>query len=159
METADSVIKDILQEILVQASEQPIEAVDFQFVVRYMNRYMAQLAVTTPLGYTAVSQADDVITIPDGAINGLIFNVALRIITSFDISPGQMLFDNAKDGLAAMRKLSRNKKATRHPSTLPIGSGNECNNGFAGNTFYQGEEGSILTEQNGVILLENTTNE
>lgn len=157
METAESVVKDILQEILVQASEQAVEAVDFQFTVRYMNRYMAQLAVTTPLGYTVVSKPDDLITIPDGAINGLIFNVALKIITSFDIAPGQMLFENAKDGLAAMRKISRNRVKTRHPSTLPIGSGNEC---WGDNSrFYPGEEAAILTEQNGNILLEDNTHE
>lgn len=155
METAEVVIKDILQEILAQANEQAIEAVDFQFVVRYMNRYMAQLSVTTPLGYTRVSKPTDLITIADGAIEGLIFNVALRIITSYDIQPGPMLLMNAKDGLATMRKLSRNPVRTRHPSTLPIGSGNECY--LSNSRFYPGEEDTILTEQNGAILIEDGT--
>ena len=157
METAESVIKDILQEILVQASEQSIEAVDFQFVVRYMNRYMAQLAVTIPLGYTVVTDPEDLITIPDGAINGLIFNVALKVLNSFDIDVGPTLAVNAKDGLFAMRKLSRNAVSTKHPSTLPIGKANECVG--SGAKFYGGEETTILTEQNGSILLEDTTNE
>lgn len=157
METAESVITDILQEILVQASEQSIEAVDFQFVVRYMNRYMAQLAVTIPLGYTVVTNPADLITIPDGAINGLIFNVALKVLNSFDIDVGPTLGLNAKDGLFAMRKLSRNLVSTKHPSTLPIGSGNETS--FNSTHFYSGEETTILTEQNGSILLEDTTNE
>lgn len=157
METADVVIKDILQEVLIQANEQPIEAVDFQFAVRYMNRYMAQLAITTPLGYTKVTKPTDLITIADGAINGLIFNVALRIVTSYDIQPGQMLLMNAKDGLETMRKISRNKVSAKHPSTLPIGSGNECYRNQS--RFYGGEEDSILTEQNGTILLESETNE
>tara|TARA_R110002096_G_scaffold136234_1_gene288668 strand:+ start:438 stop:914 length:477 start_codon:yes stop_codon:yes gene_type:complete len=157
METAESVITDILQEILVQSSEQPIEAVNFQFVMRYMNRYMAQLAVTNPLGYTVVSSPTDLITIPDGAINGLIFNVALKVLNSFDIQVGPSLYESAKDGLAAIRKISRNLISTKHPSTLPIGSGNECygNDSF----FYPEEESTILTEQNGSILLEDSTNE
>ncbi|WP_372857621.1 packaged DNA stabilization gp4 family protein [Pseudoalteromonas sp.] len=158
METAQGVITDILQEVLVQASEQPVEAVDFQFVARYMNRYMAQLAVTVPLGYTPVSKPADSITIPDGAINGLIFNVALKILNSFDIDVGPTLFQNANDGLFAMRKISRNLVSTKHPSTLPIGSGNyECNGRSA--NFYSAEDPSILTEQNGNILLEDITNE
>ena len=157
METAQVVVTDILQEILVQASEQPVEAVDFQFVVRYMNRYMAQLAVTIPLGYTVVTNPDDLITIPDGAINGLIFNVALKVLNSFDIAVGPTLAANANDALTAMRKLSRNAASTRHPSTLPIGSGNETS--FNSTHFYAGEESTILTEQNGSILLEDTTNE
>jgi hypothetical protein len=158
METAQSVVTDILQEVLVQASEQPVEAVDFQFVVRYMNRYMAQLAVTIPLGYTKVSKPSDLITIPDGALNGLIFNVALKILNSFDIDVGPTLYENAKDGLAAMRKLARNLTSAKHPNTLPIGSGNyECN-GRSSN-FYSNEEPELLTEQNGSILLEDATNE
>lgn len=156
METAETVVKDILQEVLVQASEQPIEAVDFQFVVRYMNRYMSQLAVTVPLGYTTVSSPTDLITIPDGAVEGLIFNVAIRIMNSFDIAVNPTLYENAKDGLNTMRKLARNNVRTQHPSTLPIGSGNQyCDE----QRFYGGAEAEILTEQNGSILLEDITNE
>ncbi|MES0327442.1 MAG: packaged DNA stabilization gp4 family protein [Gammaproteobacteria bacterium] len=157
METAESVINDILQEILVQASEQPIEAVDFQFVRRYMNRYMSELAITNPLGYTAVTLPTDLITIADGAINGLIYNVALNVVTSFDIAPAGSLVANAQRSLKVIRKISRNLVSTKHPSTLPIGAGNEC---WGNNThFYNGVEDSLLTEQNGNILLEDTTNE
>jgi len=157
METANSVISDILQEISVHAAGQPIEAADFQLVLRYMNRYMAQLSITTPLGYTKVSNSDDLITIADGAIEGLIFNVALRVLNSFDIDVGQTLPTNAADGLKTMRKISRNLKSTRHPPTLPIGSGNECYGDY--NKFYRGEEDTILTEQNGSILIEDASNE
>ena len=159
METAESVITDILQEILLQASEQSIEAVDFQFTVRYMNRYMSELAITNPLGYTNVSKPTDLITIPDGAINCLIFNVALRICNSFDITPSNFLMENARTGLNAVRKIARNLTSTKFPSTLPIGSGNECNTGYSGEKFYRGVQDSILTEQNGSILLEDVTNE
>lgn len=152
METAEQVVKDILQEVLVYSSEQPLEAVDFEFVVRYMNRYMAQLAVTVPLGYTKVVSPNDLITIPDGAMNGLIFNVALRVLNSFDVSVGQELKDNAKDGLMTMRKLAANPVVTKHPSTLPIGSGNYCEDTWQ--TFYEGETDNLLTEQSGDILLE-----
>ena len=157
METAESVINDILQEILVQASEQPIDAVDFQFVLRYMNRYMSELAITNPLGYTNVTLPTDPITIPDGAINGLIYNVALNVVTSFDMNPGGMLVANVDRGLKAIRKISRNLVSTKHPSTLPIGSGNEVWTNDV--HFYAGEGNTILTEQNGNILLEDNTNE
>jgi hypothetical protein len=157
METAQVVVTDILQEILVQASEQPVEAVNFHFVVRYMNRFMAELAVTTPLGYTVITGPTELVTIPDGAMNGLIFNVALLTTTSFDIPPGPFLVSNAEKGLKAMRKISRNLVSAKHPSTLPIGSGNEYGSDYA--KFYSSEGTTILTEQNGSILLEDTTNE
>ena len=84
METAQSVINDALQEILVQQSEQPIEAVDFQTSKRYLNRMMA----TTPyngLGYTVVVNPEDLVTIPDGALEGVIFNLAKRLLATYDM--------------------------------------------------------------------------
>jgi len=152
METAESVINDILQEVLIQASEQPIESVDFQFCLRYMNRYMTQLSVTNPLGYTSVSLPTDAITIPDGAINGLIYNTALQILNSYDVQPSLTLIQNADESLKVIRKLSRNLQATQLPSTLPIGSGNEC--GILTGRFYPEDPQAITTEQNGVITTE-----
>lgn len=157
METAQTVVNDILQEILVQANEQPIEAVDFQFVVRYMNRYMAQLAIRAPIGYTKVSSPDDYITVPDGALEGIIFNVALKVLNSYDIDVGPTLYENAKEGLDTIYRISMAPVVTRHPSTLPIGSGNEC--GIYNDHFYNSQGDPALTEQNGNILLEDTTNE
>lgn len=157
METAQDVVNDILQEILVQANEQAIEAVDFQFVVRYMNRYMNELAITAPLGYTSVSVPSDPITIPDGAINGLVYNVALQILNSYDIEVGPTLYQNAKRSRKIMLKISRNTVRTKHPSTLPIGSGNECYDNSQ--HFYPGEGDTVGTETNGNILLEDITNE
>lgn len=155
METAQDVVNDILQEILVQANEQSIEAVDFQFVVRYMNRYMSELAVTAPLGYTEVTNPTDLITIPAGAINGLVYNVALQVLNSYDIDVGPTLYQNAKRSRKIMLKIARNTVRTKHPSTLPIGSGNECND----SVFYTGETDATVTEQNGNIILEDVTNQ
>ena len=157
METAQDVVNDILQEILVQANEQPIEAVDFQFVVRYMNRYMAQLAIRAPIGYTKVTEPTDYITIPDAALEGLIFNVALKILNSYDIDVGPTLYQNAAEGLDTIYRISMAPVVVTHPSTLPIGSGNEC--GAFTNHFYPSQGNPALTEQNGNILLEDTTNE
>lgn len=161
METADSVVSDILQEILVQSSEQAVQAVDGQTVIRYMNRFMSEIdaGLGISLGYTEVTSLADPITIADGAINGLIFNTALRLLSSYDVIPNAFLVTSAASGLKAMRKIARNPRVTAHPSTLPIGSGNEGFSNFNTTHFYPGEEPSILTEQNGNILLEDSTND
>ena len=73
METADTVIRDILQEITLQASEQEIEAVDFYTANRYMNRFMAELdAKGCKLGWTETVSPADPITIPDSVATILI---------------------------------------------------------------------------------------
>lgn len=161
METAETVVRDILQEILIQGSEQKIQGVDANTAIRYMNRFMfeidAGLGIT--IGYTAVTSLSDPITIADGAINGLIYNTAMRLLSSYDITPNGQLSGNAQSGLNAMRKIARVPRRTRFQSTLPIGSGNERFNNFNNIHFFPESKDSILNEQNGHILLEDTTNE
>lgn len=158
MEKAAAVIKDILQEILVQASEQQVQAVDSETCIRYMNRFMATLdANGIALGYTKIVNINDDVTIPDGALEGLIFGVALRLVTSYDIPPGQFLFINAKDGLSAMRSIAVKIIPSRFPSTLPIGSGNEDN--FDDIHFFPELEDAIAGEFGGNIQLEENTND
>ena len=159
METAQSVIDDTMQEILVSASEQSIEAVDFATALRYMNRMMATFdAEGIALGYTQVTKAADLITIPLGAIEGLIFNLALRLTTTYDIPVAGTLAINAREGKQAMRKLSIFIAPTAFPCTLPLGSGNEQTNTFNNDKFYNCPSDSVLTEQDSSILLESATN-
>ena len=161
METANVVVKDILQEILVQAAEMPVQGVDSQTCIRYMNRYMTQLdADGISLGYNKITNIADNITIPDGAMNGLIYNVALQIISSYDIQPSQSLMMKADSAYKTMLQIAVQPIPTQLPNTLPIGSGNE------GDTirtvhFYPGQEDDqIELEQQGYIQLEsNTDNE
>lgn len=126
METAQSVVSDILQELLIQGAEQATRSVDFQTAIRYMNRFMAEEdAMGTKLGWTTVSDAADAITIPDGTINGLIYNVALQLATSYDTNVNPLLFEKAKKSLNVMRVLGNPAPKSSYPSTMPIGSGND----------------------------------
>ena len=59
----------------------------------------------------------------------------------------------------AMRHLAVTVTASSMPCTAPIGSGNEQDNTFSNQHFYDCPEDSILTEQNGNILLEDSTSE
>ena len=158
METAQSIIDDSLQAILVQASEQPIEPVDFQTARRYLNRMMA----TTPynnLGYTIVTQPSDPITVADGAIEGIVFNLAVKMLATYDMPLTAELNQNAKDGLQEIRRIAVTVQPTAFPCTLPIGSGNEQENTFNNNHFYPCPDNELLTEREGAILLESNTHE
>ena len=158
METAQSVINDALQEILVQANESDIEAIDFSTAARYMNRFMASLASQgVSLGYTKVTKASDPITIPDGAIEGLVFNLALRLAPQYDIEPTPYLRESARSGMQAMLDIAVYVPPTRMPSTMPLGSGNEYDDWNLYH-FYPPESDELLTEQNGSVTLESGTN-
>jgi hypothetical protein len=156
METAKSVIDDALQTILVQAAEQPIQAVDFQISKRYLNRMMA----TTPynmLGYTVVVNPDDSITIPDGAIEGVIANLAVKLLPTYDMPLTAELNALAKSGLREIRRIAIVVQPSAMPCTLPIGSGNEQSNTYNNQHFYPCHDDELLTEQDGAILLESVT--
>lgn len=152
METAQTVINDALQELIVQAIEQPIEQVDFAIAQRYMNRLMDEIAADgVTLGYTAVNSPNDAITIPNGAINGLIYNLALHLATTYDVAVGPELAAKAANGLRIMTKIATQISPSSYPDTLPIGSGNYEAGEF---NFYSDDAATVNTENGGVIGLE-----
>lgn len=156
METAQTVINDALQEILVQASEQPIQPVDFQTARRYLNRMMATVPFNG-LGFTDISLPADLVTIPDAALEGVIFNLAKRLLTGYDMPLTAELLQSAKDGLNEIRRLTVKILPTAHPCTLPIGTGNEQENSYNNDHFYACPDDEALAEQGGSIILESDT--
>lgn len=157
METAQSLINDALFELQINEAEQSVEAVDFETAKRYLNRMMAQFdADGISLGYTEVNNAADPITVAPGAINGMIYNLAIRLANQYNVAVTEALAANAKLGLDTMRKLSVFVTATPYPGTLPIGSGNEWDSGRY-NTFYPEENEAVTTETGRYIQLEDNT--
>lgn len=160
METAESIVTTALEEIQQAANEQPIETVDFNRGVLYLNRMMAALdAMGISLGFTVITSAASPITVPAGAIEGMVFNLALKLAPTYDVLISQDLRENARTGLKAMRKISFVSPRTQHPCTLPIGSGNEGHHTFNDHHFYSCPDAELLTEQGGSILLEDSTHE
>ena len=160
METAATIITDAMQLILVQASESEIEADEAQSAIRFLNRMMDKLAASgINLGYSRVSNLADQITVPDGAIDGIISNLALAIAPLY-LSPGESVSTElriaAVDGLETMRKLGVSFSDMQLPCTLPQGSGNydNCN---TGQTFYPCTDEQILSEINQAVLTEDNT--
>lgn len=160
METAASVISDALENILVQAAEQPLLAVDFQKGRRSLNRMMNRFASQgLDLGYTQVTEPTDPITVPDGAIEGIIANLSKALLAPYDMPLTTELALDAKLGLDAIRVIAVNIEPSQFPCTLPIGSGNEYDSSYRSGHYYPCQEDEVLTEQNGSILLEDNTHE
>jgi len=157
MATANQVVKASLQRILVQASDAPIEADEAQDFIFAMNNFMLDLdASGISLGYTEVTSLADIITIPTGALRGLIANMAIEVSPDYGGEVTRALEIAAEKGLNTMRKLGRVTVSTAPPSTLPIGSGNEWTSGRT-NRFYPALEATILAETTGSIGLETGT--
>ena len=153
METANAIIKDALQELLVQASEQSLQAVDFQTGRRYLNRMMS-VSPYNLLGFTVITNPDDVVTIPDEAVEGVVFNLAKRLLSTYDVALTTELNVSASDGLKSIRRITTTIEPTQFPSTLPVGSGNTAYHSTYSSRFFPGAEAELLTEGGGSILLE-----
>lgn len=124
-ETAADIIKDALTELTIQAQEQTVPAVDLATGIRYLNRMMQKYdADGVRLGYTLVTTGSDVLTTPQGAYDGMMFNLALRLANGFDVQVGQGLYSEARDGKRVLYKLGVSLGKSNFPSALPIGSGN-----------------------------------
>ena len=159
MATVAQVAKASLQRILVQASEAPLEPDEYQDFIFSMNNYMSELdASGVQLGYTTVSDLGDEVTIPTGALRGLIANMAVEVAPDYNgvISAG--LAKAARDGFNTMRLIGQSIGKSRYPCTLPIGSGNENNDFGLSGHFFPDQESSILAETTGAIALETNTN-
>lgn len=159
-DTALSLVTDSLEAILIQASEQSVQPADFRTGIRYLNRMMNEFdAQGLALGYTVVDDPDDLITVPAGALNGIMFNLAVRLSVPYDmpISPGLAIA--ARDGMQALRKVGFQILPSSFGSTLPLGSGNEGELLDSTTHFYPGDEDEALTEDFGSILLESDTND
>ena len=139
-ETASDIVRDALTELTIQAQEQSIPAVDINTAIRYLNRMMQMLdADGVKLGYTLVNSPSDALTVPAGAYEGMMYNLAIRLANGYDVAVGQGLVQAARDSKKILYKLGINLTKQNYPSTLPIGSGNEWEYGsYAGDMFYPG---------------------
>jgi hypothetical protein len=145
MATAIYIAERALKQILVQGSDAPFEADEYQDFYDAMNDFMADLdARGVNLGYTNVSGPDDVITIPDGAIRGLIANMAIESAPDYEATVSPALIQQAQVGMRTMRRLGQKRVQVAFPSTLPRGAGN-AHDTYLDDTFYRRQGSALLT--------------
>ena len=158
MATVAQVAKASLQRILVQASEAALEPDEYQDFIFAMNNYMAQLdAQGITLGYTEVSDLGDDVTVPAGALRGIIANMAIEVAPDYGGVVSEGLVKAAREGMQTMRTIGGRMGPSALPSTLPIGAGNEDQSYGINNHFYPDSEADILAETTGAIGLEINT--
>ncbi len=154
-ETAGVIIKDAYFEILEAGEEAPLSGSEMQTGIRYLNRLMSRLAAQGyNLGYTEVSTPADEITIPAGAVDAVISNLAISLSAQYPQSGlSQALVAKAQVGMTAIRKLAVEPIPSNYPDTLPTGSGNNHCNGRR-YPFYGQPEDPIIDEAGGFIATE-----
>lgn len=156
--STNDVTRAILSKIQKQGSTDNVDSEDLRDVIFAMNSYMLALdAQGITLGYTKVSGGSDPITVPPGALRGLVGNVAIEIAPDFNATISGGLTKMAQEGFDAMLDLGTSLIEVQLPNTLPIGSGNRCN-GLSFSQFFHDNPNTILSEISGNISLEDDTN-
>jgi hypothetical protein len=138
MATVQQIADHALKLIMVlgaDASMQPEDSTDFIFL---LNNYLSALeADGLNLGYTVVVNLSDEVTVPPGAVLGIIYNMAVLSCPSYGGTASPEVIAGAEKGLKTIRRLCVVPIAAVNPSTLPRGNGNYSWN----NTdFYPGTE-------------------
>jgi len=151
---------DAFEDIVVRMDEDTLGASDAEAGVRAINRIMAGLAANgVNLGFTKLANISSPVTIPDGAMDALVSILALRLWPKYrSAEPGVVVVKNARAGVRQMYKIGISIGVTEFPSTLPRGSGNSDPGSF-NNAFYDNLADTVLSENNGSISLEDSTND
>lgn len=149
---AEELIRDSLQELGVQAAEQPITSSHIQTGIRYINRLMSGVDYLG-LGFTEISSASDEINIPPYAEEWLVFKLAIRMAPQFPPTDQlQMIIMNERDAWTNLLSQHQDLPAARIGSTVPVGAGNY--DSVWGSNFYPGDENCMLDESGNYILVE-----
>jgi len=147
MATAAEVAQQALKRILVEADETPLEATEYADFYDIMNNFMADLeAKNVNLGYTAVTAGTDEVTVPAGALRGLIANCAIEASTDYGGYVTPALQRMAREGMRTLHKLGRTRIAAKYPGNLPKGAGNsQESSSYWSEKFYSIQDSALLS--------------
>lgn len=157
MATVAQVAKAALQYLLVQDAEAELQPSEYQDFIFAMNAFMMDLdAREVSLGYTEVSDLGDNVTVPVGALRGVITNMAIEVADQFGKAVSPSLQRIADASMETMIHIGTPRPTSSLPGNLPRGSGN-TGSGIYVSRFYPDTEASILAEASGFIALESGT--
>ena len=145
MTTAGDVVKLALLDILVETDEGSIEASDYADAFKVLNNYMASLELRNiRLGYSSVSNNADEVTVPEGVIEGIAANLAIRLAPMYGVTPSPELHQKARDGAKDIRFAGQHIARTSYPSNLPVGQGQRRFN-YRVSPYYSKQHAGLLS--------------
>lgn len=89
------------------------------------------------LGFSTLADITDNVRIPRGANSAVIDALAIRLAPEYSRPVSPALLKSADDSYRNMLNMIVNLSDVDFPSTLPLGSGNHCDNGVDSRYFPQ----------------------
>lgn len=146
----EELVRDSLQELGVQAAEQPITPDQIQTGIRYTNRMMASLDYLN-LGFTIVNDASDEITVPPYCDEWMVKALAVRLSPQFGgTSMLPIIMQDRDQAYSNLLNQAVEVEPSCYPSRLPVGAGNSQDD--TNIRFYPGRN-KILEKEDGQDIL------
>jgi len=144
--TAGDVAEQALKEILVESGDATPEADEYADFLDAMNNYMAALeADNVILGYTEVDNVSDTVTVPSGAIRGIIANLAIEVAPQYGGRVTPALVSKASTCLDQIYRIGQQFGQQSYPTTLPHGAGTRLTEGDFVSPYYRPNVATVLT--------------
>lgn len=137
MTTIRVIVQDAFEEIGVKTAEVALTDDELQSGIRRCNDMLLEwddIGIIT--GYTEVLNGDDTVNVARSAIAAVKYNLAVRLAPSFTklVTPALgALSSTTRDTLMAS---NASIGEVAYPDSLPLGSGNECNDYDTNTRFF-----------------------
>lgn len=124
MATGRDVVYGALSYNLNRQAEAAIEDDELEDGIRVLNQWLSSLEENdVSLGFTWLSDADDLVTVPTGALLGIEQNLALQLVPMFGGKINPVLPGIARQSMQSLLSLGIEPPKLSYPSTMPRGSG------------------------------------
>jgi hypothetical protein len=127
MTTALQLVEGAAEELTVKTAEIPLESADAQIFLDRMNDMLSEWAdIGITKQFSEVFNLSDTVQIDRNAVAAVKYNLAIRCAPAFQKQVAMALGTVAQDSynrlLASITHID-----VEFPDTLPVGSGNQCN--------------------------------
>jgi len=137
MTTMREVVEDAMEDITVKKAEVSLTDDELQSGIRRCNDMLVQWAELGFIaGYNPVLNGDDVLELEPAAIAAVKAKLAIKLAPSYSKPITAALAENASEAMSMLAIANSHIGEIAYPDSLPIGSGNECNNNGTYNRFF-----------------------
>lgn len=137
MTTANDIIIRAFSRIGIRETETSVTSDELKDALSLLNDMLAEWEPIYGLGMSPVKASGDTITVPRYAELAIKENLAIRLAPEYSRPISPALVASAKQSTDNLLNIILNLSNVDIPSSLPVGSGNECNDGNKRTYFPQ----------------------
>ncbi len=129
MTTGSDLVYGAYQKLGIKPSDSSISAQELTDGIIVLNDMMMEYEAGGVLfGYSRIKDSADNVRIPEGTENGIKSQLALYLAPELGVEISPTLGIQLDTSITRMLRILSKPLNVKYPSTLPLGSGNDCNN-------------------------------